>query len=55
MGGGWGGIGDVTWAKEIKPESVQASYGGERRIGQANKGKKDQTEVMGGEGENRLS
>ena len=24
--------------------------GGERRIGQANKGKKDQTEVMGGGG-----
>ena len=24
--------------------------GGERRIGQANKGKKDQTEVMGGRG-----
>ena len=57
MGGGWGGIGDVTWAKEIKPESVQTSYGGERRIGQANKGKKDQIEVLGGggKGENRLS
>ena len=50
MGGGEGGIGDVTRAKEIKLESVQASNGGERRIGQANKGKKDQTEVMGGGG-----
>ena len=51
MGGGRGGIGDVTRAKEIKLESVQASNGGgERRIGQANKGKKDQTEVMGGRG-----